>query len=95
MSSVRSIYVSAGVAEDAVRNAVEAWLDSAGRTIEVNVEFGDEYAGFETAVDVYAADDEKALADARSLAQGLSRLLPSSRVALDVDLESSIKRATA
>mgnify|MGYP000962509558 CR=1 FL=1 len=94
VSTVRTVYVSTGISEDLVRRSVDAWVKAQGHTLDVNIEFGDEYPGFATAVDVFGMDEVSTLDDARALAQELTTALAQGTVAVDVDLESAIAERT-
>ena len=78
-----------------VQAAVDTYISSiAGRVIETHVEFGDEYAGYVTAVDVYAPSEAETNAAAAELAAGLAPLLPGLQIATDLDLERAQSRLT-
>ena len=95
-ATLRSIYVSAGATQDQVRGAVDSWMREAGIDYPVDVEFGDEYPGFVTAVDLYKDDRGDAEQFARALMTGLRERLPgAARIALDLDLEATARAQRA
>lgn len=86
MSSFRTVYVSRGATVEQVQSAVEVCLPAVGRGLVAHVEFGDEYPGYVTAIDMYGLSDAETNAAATALAAALAPLLPGCAIATDLEL---------
>lgn len=82
-----TVYLSGGATVEQVQTAVDACLPSIGRAFKARVEFGDEYLGYVTAIDVFGPSDSETAAAATALAAALVLLLPGCAIATSRELE--------